>query len=103
MSEQVTILGIETSCDETAAAVVARKRDGTVQILAETVRSQVEEHAPYGGVVPEMVAEKSLLFFKIVARKAVAERSDQPTEGTPAHSARREPLREGRPRRARAT
>ena len=51
----ITILGIETSCDETAAAVL-RLEDGRATILSETVRSQVEEHAPYGGVVPEIAA-----------------------------------------------
>lgn len=51
----LTVLGIETSCDETAAAVV-RLADGRVDILGETVRSQTEAHAPYGGVVPEIAA-----------------------------------------------
>jgi len=56
MSETLTLLGIETSCDETAAAVLRRQADGTIEILAETVHSQIEEHAPYGGVVPEIAA-----------------------------------------------
>ena len=51
----VTVLGIETSCDETAAAVVRLSADGA-EILGETVRSQTEAHAPYGGVVPEIAA-----------------------------------------------
>ncbi|NKB19987.1 MAG: tRNA (adenosine(37)-N6)-threonylcarbamoyltransferase complex transferase subunit TsaD [Alphaproteobacteria bacterium] len=46
------ILGIETSCDETAAAVVT----GDGEILSNVVRSQLEEHAPYGGIVPEIAA-----------------------------------------------
>lgn len=46
------ILGIETSCDETAAAVVT----GAGEILADVVLSQLEEHRPYGGVVPEIAA-----------------------------------------------
>ena len=50
-----TILGIETSCDETAAAVL-RLEDGQATILSEIVRSQVEAHSPYGGVVPEIAA-----------------------------------------------
>jgi N6-L-threonylcarbamoyladenine synthase len=50
------ILGIETSCDETAAAVVERRADGEGRILSNIIRSQVEEHAPYGGVVPEIAA-----------------------------------------------
>jgi N6-L-threonylcarbamoyladenine synthase len=50
------VLGIETTCDETAAAVVERSSDGTARILSNIVRSQIEEHAIYGGVVPEIAA-----------------------------------------------
>jgi tRNA N6-adenosine threonylcarbamoyltransferase len=50
------VLGIETTCDETAAAVVERESDGTAKILSNVVRSQTEEHAIYGGVVPEIAA-----------------------------------------------
>lgn len=50
------MLGIETSCDETAAAVVAADR----RILSNRVLSQVDEHAPYGGVVPEIAARSHL-------------------------------------------
>lgn len=50
-----TVLGIETSCDETAASVL-RLRDGKPEILTEIVYSQIEEHAPYQGVVPEIAA-----------------------------------------------
>ena len=46
------VLGIETSCDETAAAVVTGER----AVLAEMVRSQQDDHAPYGGIVPEIAA-----------------------------------------------
>jgi N6-L-threonylcarbamoyladenine synthase len=55
MQGAVTILGIETSCDETAAAVV-RLEDGRAEVLGERVASQTEEHALYGGVVPEIAA-----------------------------------------------
>jgi N6-L-threonylcarbamoyladenine synthase len=50
------ILGIETSCDETAAAVVERSANGEGRILSNIIRSQIQEHAPYGGVVPEIAA-----------------------------------------------
>ncbi len=50
------VLGIETSCDETAAAVVTRDADGAGRILSNPLRSQVEEHALFGGVVPEIAA-----------------------------------------------
>lgn len=50
------VLGIETSCDETAAAIVERDDHGHGTILSNVVLSQVDEHAPYGGVVPEIAA-----------------------------------------------
>ena len=50
------ILGIETTCDETAAAVVERTSTGEGRILSNVVLSQVSEHAAYGGVVPEIAA-----------------------------------------------
>jgi tRNA N6-adenosine threonylcarbamoyltransferase len=53
---QTLVLGIETSCDETAAAVVARTPDGGGRILSNVVRGQWEEHRRFGGVVPEIAA-----------------------------------------------
>ena len=50
------VLGIESSCDETAAAVV---RDGT-EILSSVISSQIELHKPFGGVVPELAAQNHL-------------------------------------------
>ncbi len=50
------VLGIETSCDETAASVVALGEGGRPQILSNVVLSQIEEHAAFGGVVPEIAA-----------------------------------------------
>jgi N6-L-threonylcarbamoyladenine synthase len=50
------VLGIETTCDETAAAVVHRGEDGRGEILSNVVLSQTAEHQPYGGVVPEIAA-----------------------------------------------
>jgi N6-L-threonylcarbamoyladenine synthase len=52
----VLVLGIETTCDETAAAVIERKADGSGRILSNVVRSQTEEQARFGGVVPEIAA-----------------------------------------------
>ncbi|KAA0969838.1 tRNA (adenosine(37)-N6)-threonylcarbamoyltransferase complex transferase subunit TsaD [Aureimonas fodinaquatilis] len=52
----IRVLGIETSCDETAASIVARWEDGAVQILSNIVYSQIDDHAAYGGVVPEIAA-----------------------------------------------
>jgi N6-L-threonylcarbamoyladenine synthase len=50
------VLGIETSCDETAAALVERNGDGSGRILSDIVLSQVADHAAFGGVVPEIAA-----------------------------------------------
>ncbi|SLN15303.1 tRNA (adenosine(37)-N6)-threonylcarbamoyltransferase complex transferase subunit TsaD [Oceanibacterium hippocampi] len=50
------ILGIETSCDETAAAIVDSARPAGARVLADVVLSQLDEHRPYGGVVPEIAA-----------------------------------------------
>lgn len=52
----LTVLGIETSCDETAAAVVRGLAPGPGEILSNIVFSQLEEHRPYGGVVPEIAS-----------------------------------------------
>ena len=62
----MTILAIETSCDETSAAVV---RDG--RILSNAVSSQIELHAEYGGVVPELAAREHLKNLLPVARAAL--------------------------------
>ncbi len=56
MATFLRILGIETSCDETAASVVARHEDGRGEILSDVVLSQLDEHSAYGGVVPEIAA-----------------------------------------------
>ena len=61
------ILGIETSCDETAAAVVTR--DG--EILANVVASQAELHAAYGGVVPEIASRRHLELVTPVIQEAL--------------------------------
>ena len=53
---QAIILGIETSCDETAAAIVVRDQSGRGTISSNVVRSQLDEHAAFGGVVPELAA-----------------------------------------------
>ena len=53
MSAQL-VLGIETSCDETAAAVVADGRD----MISSTIATQIERHAPFGGVVPEIAHDR---------------------------------------------
>ena len=56
LTRAMRVLGIESSCDETAAAVIERRADGAGHILSELVLSQVREHAAFGGVVPEIAA-----------------------------------------------
>src|SRR5438445_13136994 len=66
------ILGIESSCDETAAAVVADGRE----VLSNIVASQVDIHRKYGGVVPELASREQLRQIATVAREAL-ERAGQ--------------------------
>jgi N6-L-threonylcarbamoyladenine synthase len=63
------VLGIETSCDETAAAVV----DGSGRIHANVVFTQIEDHAPFGGVVPEIAARAHLDHLRPVIDRALKE------------------------------
>jgi N6-L-threonylcarbamoyladenine synthase len=71
LAAALTILGIETSCDETAAAVVRRMPDGTGKILSNTVLSQVKDHAPFGGVVPEVAARAHILHLERMVATAL--------------------------------
>jgi N6-L-threonylcarbamoyladenine synthase len=69
----LTVLGIETSCDETAAAIVRRTTDGRGEILASVVRSQLDLHAAYGGVVPEIAARAHVELLDAAIRQAMDE------------------------------
>ena len=69
----MTVLGIETSCDETAAAVVRRADDGHVEVLSSVVASQIAEHAPYGGVVPEIAARAHVEVIDAIVARAMDE------------------------------
>ena len=68
-----TVLGIETSCDETAVAVVRRNTDGTGEILANVVRSQWEQHRPFAGVVPEIAARAHIECIATMTQQALFE------------------------------
>jgi N6-L-threonylcarbamoyladenine synthase len=70
---QTLILGLETSCDETAAAVVRRDGAGRGTILSNVVLSQVKDHAPYGGVVPEVAARAHIRHLGHLVQSALAE------------------------------
>ncbi|MFO1131471.1 MAG: tRNA (adenosine(37)-N6)-threonylcarbamoyltransferase complex transferase subunit TsaD, partial [Hyphomicrobiales bacterium] len=73
MTRPTRILGIETSCDETAAAVIARDEEGRGQILSNVVLSQLKDHAPYGGVVPEIAARAHVTHLDRLIAQAMAE------------------------------
>ena len=68
----LTVLGIETSCDETAAAVVRGCPPGPGAILSNIVLSQMDEHAPYGGVVPEIAARAHVEALDALIEEALA-------------------------------
>ena len=71
--EKLTFLGIETSCDETAASIVCEKADGTGEILSNIVSSQINEHKEFGGVVPEVAARAHVEKIEFIIRKAIKE------------------------------
>jgi tRNA N6-adenosine threonylcarbamoyltransferase len=70
MRKPLTVLGIETSCDETAVAVVG---EHAPRIRANLIRSQLAEHEPYGGVVPEIAARAHLDHIEPLVRRALTE------------------------------
>lgn len=67
----LVILGIETSCDETAAAVVRGNPPGPAEILSDIVFSQIEDHREYGGVVPEIAARAHVEMLDSVIERAL--------------------------------
>jgi len=73
LAETVTVLGLETSCDETAASVVRLAPDGTATVLSSVVHSQIDDHAAFGGVVPEIAARSHVEMIDGVTRRAMAE------------------------------
>src|SRR5471032_237099 len=77
------VLGIETTCDETAAAVVERSDNGRGRILSNIILSQTSEHAAFGGVVPEIAARAHVEALDLIIAKAMgeAERSFDQIDG----------------------
>ena len=73
MKEKLTFLGIETSCDETAASIVREKTDGTGEILSNIISIQVEVHKEFGGVVPEIAARAHVEKIEFIIKKAIKE------------------------------
>jgi len=73
MSKKPIILGIESSCDETAASIVTENEQGIPIILSNIVSSQVEVHKEFGGVVPELAARAHIEKIDIIVKKAINE------------------------------
>src|SRR5450631_4792072 len=72
---EMLVLGLETSCDETAAALIVRGLDGRGRILSNVIRSQLDLHRAYGGVVPEIAARAHLEILDALVSQALAETS----------------------------
>ncbi len=73
MTKNITFLGIETSCDETAAAVIRENENGTADILSNIVSSQISQHKKFGGVVPELAARAHLENIDFIINSALNE------------------------------
>src|SRR6187200_3656004 len=73
MESAMVVLGIETTCDETAAAVVERPGNGPGRILSNVVLSQIEGHAAFGGVVPEIAARAHVEALDLIIAQAMKE------------------------------
>ncbi len=71
MSKKPIILGIETSCDETAASIITENELGIPVILSNIISSQVEVHKAYGGVVPELAARSHIDKIDWIVQKAI--------------------------------
>jgi len=71
MSKKPLILGIESSCDETAASIITENQHGIPLVLSNIVSSQVEVHKQFGGVVPELAARSHIEKIDWVVQKAI--------------------------------
>src|SRR5262245_13425381 len=70
---EITVLGIETSCDETAAGIVTRDAGGRGRILSNVLRSQWQQHQAFGGVVPEIAARAHVECLDSIIGQAMQE------------------------------
>ena len=73
MSKKPLILGIESSCDETAASLITENEEGFPLVLSNIVSSQVEVHKEFGGVVPELAARSHIEKIDWIVKKAINE------------------------------
>ena len=73
MNKKPIILGIESSCDETAASIITENEQGKPIILSSIVSSQVDIHKEFGGVVPELAARSHIEKIDLITKKAIDE------------------------------
>ena len=73
MTEKPIILGIETSCDETAVSLIQDDKSGVPKILSNIVSSQFDIHKEFGGVVPELAARSHVEKIDLIAKRAIKE------------------------------
>ena len=73
MSKKPIILGIESSCDETAASIITQNDQGRPIILSNIVSSQINIHKEFGGVVPELAARSHIEKIDLITKKAIDE------------------------------
>ena len=71
MSKKPIILGIETSCDETAASIIQDDISGIPKILSNVVSSQFDIHKKFGGVVPDLAARAHVEKIDLIVKKAL--------------------------------
>ena len=77
MSKKPLILGIESSCDETAASLITENEEGFPVVLSNIISSQVEVHKEFGGVVPELAARSHIEKIDWIVKKAIEESGRQ--------------------------
>jgi len=73
MKKKTIILGIESSCDETAVSIIQENEEGFPKILSNVISSQVDVHKEFGGVVPELAARSHVEKIDLIAKKAITE------------------------------
>ena len=73
MKKKALILGIESSCDETAASVIEENHSNIPKILSNVVSSQIDVHKEFGGVVPELAARSHIEKIDLIVEKAIKE------------------------------
>ena len=69
MSKKTVILGIESSCDETAASIIQENDSGSPKILSNIISSQTDIHKDFGGVVPDLAARSHIEKIDMIAKK----------------------------------